>query len=95
MKKIIELILVMIMTMSLFAGWNTGTIGGGQLQIDEELPYEMDESGRVLDDYFKDVEVEWWFSSNYTLKSDMYLFTKLEEVIGCKIKVVSYYAEQY
>lgn len=95
MKKIIALLLVMIMTMSLFAGCNNGTIGGGQLEIDEELPYQMDESGRVLDDYFKDVEVEWWFSSNYTLKSDMYLFKKLEEVIGCKIKVVSYNSEQY
>ena len=52
MKKIIALLLVKIMPMSLFAGCNTGTIGGGQLQIDEALPYEMAESGRVLDDYF-------------------------------------------
>lgn len=95
MKKIIALLLVMVAVIGLFAGCNNGTIGGDQLDIAEEVPYQMDESGKVLDDYFKDVEIEWWFSSNYTLKSDMYLFKKLEEAIGCKINVTSYDAEQY
>ena len=95
MKKIIALLLVVIMTMGLFAGCNSGTIGGSQLELDAELPYEMDETGRVLDNYFEGVEVEWWFSSNYGLNSDMYLFKKLEEVIGCTIKVVRYDAETY
>ena len=67
MKKIIALLLVMVMTMGMFAGCNNGTIADNQLAIDEELPYAMDASGRVLDDYFKDVEIEWWFSSNYSL----------------------------
>ena len=95
MKKVIALLLVMIMTVGMFAGCGGGTIVEKPLQITDELPYEMDESGRVLDDYFKDVEVEWWFSSNYGLNSDMYLFKKLEEVIGCKIKVVRYDSETY
>ncbi len=95
MKKIIALLLVMIMTMSLFAGCNRGGIGGSALQLSEEVPYQMDETGRVLDNYFEGVEVEWWLSSNYGLNSDMYLFKKLEEVIGCKIKVVRYDSETY
>ena len=95
MKKIIALLLVVIMTMGLFAGCNSGSIGGTQLQLDAEVPYEMDENGRVLDDYFEGVEVEWWFLSSYNLNSDMYLFKKLEEAIGCTIKVVCYDQETY
>lgn len=95
MKKIIALVLAMAAVMSLFVGC-AGTQNGPQtVVLDDDIPYEMDETGRVLDDYFKDVEIEWWFSSNYGLTSDMYLFKKLEEVIGCKIKVVSYDSETY
>lgn len=95
MKKIIALLLTVAAVLSLFAGCQTGTINQNTLVLDDEVPYEMDESGRVLDDYFEGVEIEWWFSSSYSLNSDMYLFQKLEEVIGCKIKVVCYDSEVY
>lgn len=94
MKKLIALLLVMIMAMGIFAGCNnTSTIP--PLDLDTALPYEMDENGKVLDDYFDGVEIEWWFSSTYGLKDSMYLFQKLEEVIGCDIKVVCYSGEEY
>lgn len=95
MKKSIALLLVMVAVMGLFAGCNNTTTPGGNLDISEDVPYQMDETGRVLDNYFEGVEVEWWFSSSYGLKEDMYLFQKLEEVIGCDIKVVCYEAETY
>ena len=95
MKKILALLLVMAAVMGVFAGCTGTTPELPQLNISDEVPYEMDESGRVLDDYFEGVEVDWWFSSNYALNSDMYLFKKLEEVIGCKINVTCFDGETY
>ena len=94
MKKLFALLLVVIMTVGLFSGCNNAAVLK-PLELTEEVPYEMDETGKVLDNYFEGVEVEWWFSSSYGLNSDMYLFKKLEEVIGCKIKVVRYDSEVY
>lgn len=95
MKKILALLLVMAAVMGMFVGCAPTSTNNNQLVIDEEVPYEMDASGKVLDNYFEGVEVDWWFSSSYSLNSDMYLFKKLEEVIGCKINVTSFDSETY
>lgn len=97
MKKIIALLLVVVATVSLFAGCGpTGTGGGGGISGPVDAPYDVDENGQfVYGDTFKDVTVEWWFSSNYELTSDMYFFKKLEEEIGCKFEVKCYDGEQY
>lgn len=94
MKKFLALLLVLVMAVGMFAGC-TGGSNVKPLEIQDEVPYQMDESGKVLDNYFDGVEIEWWFSSSYGLNSNMYLFKKLEEVIGCKIKVVCYSGEEY
>lgn len=97
MKKIIALLLVIVATMSIFAGCGPkGNAGGGGFAGAEEAPYELDANGQfIYGDTFKDVTIEWWFSSNYEIKSDMYFFKKLEEKIGCKFDVKCYNNEQY
>ena len=67
MKKILALLLVMAAVMGVFAGCTGTTSTLPQMNISDEVPYEMDESGRVLDNYFEGVEVDWWFSSSYAL----------------------------
>lgn len=98
MKKIIALVLAMLAVLSMFAGCgpvDNGPMGPGWGATDE-VPYEVDEKGNfIYGDTFKDVTVEWWVSSHYDLKSDMYLFKKLEEVVGCKINLVRYDGETY
>ncbi|MBE6948154.1 MAG: extracellular solute-binding protein [Ruminococcaceae bacterium] len=101
MKKIIALLLAVLVVVGMFAGCNQNpttqkptkpTAGGDSL----EFPYEVDENGNpVYGDLFKDDEVEWWISSNYDINSDMYVFKKLEELIGCKINVKCFDGEQY
>ena len=96
MKKIIALLLVVVMAMGIFAGCTPTTGPVTNLELDPEVPFEVDENGQfIYGDYFSDVTVTWWMSSSYKLSSDMYLFKKLEEVIGCKINVVSYDSETY
>ena len=98
MKKLIALMLAVLAVVSLFAGcgpMDTGSNGPG-VQLSEEAPYEVDENGNfIYGDTFKDVTVDWWVASNYDISSDMYVFKKLEEVIGCKIKVTRYDTETY
>ena len=94
MKKILAMLLAVLAVVGLFAGC-TPTDGPGNTNIDE-APYEVDENGQfVYGDTFKDVTVDWWFASAYELNSDMYLFKKLEEVVGCKINVTCYDGETY
>ena len=96
MKKIIALLLVVAATMSLFVGCGpTGPAAGG-FEGTEEAPYDLDENGQfIYGDRFKDVTIEWWFSSNYELNGDMYIFKKLEEKIGCKLDIKCYDSEDY
>ena len=97
MKKIIALLLVVVATVSLFAGCaGNGPVIGGGYQGSEEAPYDVDENGQfIYGDIFKDVTIEWWFSSNYELNGDMYIFKKLEEKIGCKFDIKCYDGEDY
>ena len=99
MKKFIAMLLVMLSVVSIFAGCgpvSTGPVGSG-LDMSDEAPYEVDPvTGQfIYGDTFKDVTVEWWISSNYDLSSDMFLFKKLEEVVGCKINLVCYGSEVF
>ena len=102
MKKIIALLLAVLVVVGMFAGCNqnpttqkpTKPTGGDGDSL--EFPYEVDENGNpVYGDLFKDDEVEWWVSSNYDLNSDMYVFKKLEELVGCQINVKRFDSEQY
>lgn len=99
MKKFIAMLLVMLAIVSVFAGCgpvSNGPAGPGW-QGDVEVPYEVDPvTGQfIYGDTFKDVTVEWWVYSNYNLNSDMFLFKKLEEVVGCKINLIRYDPETY
>ena len=72
-------------------GDKTPSIGGGV-----EAPYDVDINGQfVYGNYFEDVTIDWWISSNYEISSDMYIFTKLEEKIGCKFNIRCYSPEDY
>lgn len=97
MKKILAFMLAVLAIVGVFAGCGpTSTGGGGGTNGPAEAPYDVDENGQfVYGDTFKDVTVEWWVSSNYELNSDMYLFKKLEEVVGCKINLTCYDSETY
>lgn len=98
MKKLIALMLAVLAVVSLFAGCGptaTGPVGPGWTGSDD-APYEVDENGNfIYGDTFKDVTVEWWISSHYDLNSDMYIFKKLEEVVGCQINLTRYDSETY
>ena len=48
MKKFIALLLVVIMTMGIFAGCGGNTMQ--KLDLSEDVPYEMDENGKVPTD---------------------------------------------
>ena len=99
MKKIIALMLAVLAVTSMFAG--CGPVGGGTINNTftgpVEAPYDVDPvTGQfIYGDTFKDVTVEWWVSSNYDLNGDMFLFKKIEEVVGCKIDLVRYDSETY
>ena len=97
MKKIIALMLVVIAVVSMFSGCaGNNNFQQSQFEGTVEAPYDVDENGNfIYGDYFKDVEVEWWISSNYEVTGDMFLFKKIEEVVGCKINLVCYNSEDY
>lgn len=97
MKKIIALFLAMMAVVGVFSGCGpTSGGGGGGVSGPVEAPYDVDENGDfVYGDTFEDVTVEWWFSSNYDLNEDMYLFKRLEEEIGCNIEIKCYDGETY
>ena len=97
MKKLIALILVMISVVGVFSGCaGSNVINQTQFEGSVEAPYEVDENGNfIYGDYFKDVTIDWWISSNYEVTGDMFLFKKIEEVVGCKINLVCYNSEDY
>lgn len=97
MKKLIALMLAALAVVGIFAGCApTSTGGNNNLDLDEDAPYEVDENGNfIYGDTFKDVTVDWWVASNYDLNSDMYIFKKIEEVVGCKINLTCYDSETY
>ena len=97
MKKIIALLLVVVATVSLFAGCAPGgPAGGGGFTGEVEAPYDLDENGQfIYGDRFKDVTVEWWFCSDYEITGDSYIIKKLEEKIGCKFEIKCYDSEDY
>lgn len=96
MKRLLALLFAMLMVVSLFAGCQP-TPGTGTNDDDGDTTlYPVDENGNfVYGDTFKDVTVEWWVASNYGLNSDMFMFKKLEEAIGCNINVTCYDPETY
>lgn len=97
MKRLLALIFAVLMVVGLFSGCvATGPITPGGDDDGTSAPYPVDENGNfVYGDTFKGVTVEWWVASNYELNSDMFMFKKIEEAIGCNINVTCYDPETY
>ena len=95
MKKILAMLLAVLAVVGLFAGCAPSSSNNNNTNV-SEAPYEVDENGQfIYGDIFKDVTVDWWITSSYDLNGDMYIFKKLEEVVGCKINVTCYDGETY
>ena len=93
MKKLFALMLAVLMVAGLFAGCNGSGAGGPG---DRTALYPTDANGNfIYGDTFKGQTVEWWFTSSYNLNSDMYIFKKIEEVVGCEINITVYQGETY
>ena len=96
MKKLFALMLAVLMVAGLFAGCNGTDSGDGTGGGDRAELYPTDANGNfIYGDTFKGQTIEWWFASTYELNSDMYIFKKIEEVVGCEINVTVYQGETY